>query len=79
MTDRDVGFARVLVLYVMQQSRTVDVAVKAQEQLESFFQQQTQGNSSTTVEVGEGNQRFTADFDALSITMGNGQVIGGKS
>lgn len=79
VTDRDVGFARVLVLYVMQQSRTVDVAVKAQEQLESFFQQQTQGNSSTTVEVGEGNQRFTADFDALSITMGNGQVIGGKS
>jgi cytoskeletal protein RodZ len=79
VTDEDAGFARVVVLYVIQQSQTMDVAVKAQEQLESFFQQQTQGNSSTTVQVGEGNQRFTADFDALSITMGNGQVIGGKS
>ncbi|KAK5455156.1 hypothetical protein LTS15_005876 [Exophiala xenobiotica] len=79
VTDEDAGFARVVVLYVIQQSQTMDVAVKAQEQLESFFQQQTQGNSSTTVELGEGNQRFTADFDALSITMGNGQVIGGKS
>ncbi|KIW37961.1 uncharacterized protein PV06_09939 [Exophiala oligosperma] len=79
VTDKEVDFARVVVLFVLQQSRTLDVAVHAQQKMEDFFQQQTQGNSSTTVDVGEGNQRFSADFDAFSIKLGNGLVVGGTN
>ncbi|KIW13240.1 hypothetical protein PV08_08427 [Exophiala spinifera] len=80
LTEKDINFARVVVLFVLQQSRTLDVAVNAQQKMEDFFQQQqTQGNSSTKVDVGEGNQRFSADFDAFSITLGNGLVVGGKT
>jgi hypothetical protein len=79
VTDEELEFARIVVLYVLQQSRTVSVAVNAQEQMESFFSTQTSGNASSTVDVGTGNLRLTADFNAFTITTGDGQVIGGKS
>lgn len=79
VTDQELEFARIVVLYVLQQSRTVSVAVNAQEQMEAFFSTQTSGNASSTVDVGTGNLRLTADFNAFTITTGDGQVIGGKS
>ncbi|KAI1616388.1 hypothetical protein EDD37DRAFT_81182 [Exophiala viscosa] len=79
VTDEELEFARVVVLYVLQQSQTVSVAVNAQEQMESFFSTQTGGNGSSTVDVGTGNLHLTANFTAFTITNGDGVVVGGES
>jgi hypothetical protein len=80
VTDRELEFARAVVLFVLQESRTVSVAVHAQQQLVSFFLNQTEDtNTTAAVAVGLGNLHLTADFDAFSITTGDGQVIGGQT
>lgn len=78
VNDVELEFAKVVVLFVLQESRTVSVAVNAQQQMESFFSAQIKGNSSTSVDVGSGDLNLTANFDKLSITKGDGQVIGGQ-
>ncbi|KAJ9607918.1 hypothetical protein H2200_007997 [Cladophialophora chaetospira] len=79
VTDQELEFAKVVVLYVLQESLTVSVAVNAQHRMEEFFAQQTRGNStSATVDVGLGDLTLTANFDKFSITKGNGDVVGGK-
>jgi hypothetical protein len=78
-SDNQIEFAKVVVLFVLQQSRTVSDAVNAQEQLESFFSNQTRGDAtSSQVDVGSGDLVITANLDKFTITQGNGQVIGGK-
>ncbi|KIV78907.1 hypothetical protein PV11_06509 [Exophiala sideris] len=79
VTDEELEFARVVVLYVLQQSQTVSVAVNAQEQMESYFSTQTSGNSSSTVDVGTGNLHLRANFGAFTITNGDGVVVGQQS
>lgn len=80
VSNDEIDFAKVVVLYVLEQSLTVNVAINAQTQIESFFSQQTQGNvTSEKVNVGTGNLVLTADFDKFSITDGKGQVVGGQS
>jgi hypothetical protein len=79
VTDQEIEFARVVVLFVLQETQAVSVAVNAQQQMESFFSQQTKGNAtSEKVDVGMGNLSLTADFTKFSITKGDGEVIGGQ-
>ncbi|EXJ82016.1 hypothetical protein A1O1_08084 [Capronia coronata CBS 617.96] len=78
-SGKELDFARVVVLYVLQQSRTISVAIDAQQRMEAFFASQTNGSSNSTVDVGSGNLHLIADFEAFSITNGNGQVVGGTS
>lgn len=78
VTDDQVDFAQVVVLYVLQESRAVSVAVTAQQQMESFFSAKTEGNSTSSVDLDVGDLHLTANFDAFSITASDGQVIGGK-
>jgi len=77
VSEEHLEFAKIVVLFVLQESRTVSVAVNAQQNLESFFNQQTQGNATEQVDVGTGNLVLKADFNKFSITRGNGEVIGG--
>ncbi len=79
VTDEELEFAKIVVLYVLQESLTVSVAVNAQQQMEQFFAQQTRGNTtSPKVDVGLGNLVLRADFDKFTITNGNGEVIGSQ-
>jgi hypothetical protein len=79
VTDEELEFAKVVVLYVLQESQAVSVVVNAQQRIESFFASQSLGNTtSAKVDVGLGNLLLTADFDKFSITMGDGEVIGGN-
>ncbi|EXJ77477.1 hypothetical protein A1O3_09703 [Capronia epimyces CBS 606.96] len=78
VTDEELEFARVVVLYVLQESRTISVAIHAQQQMEGFFASQAKGSSNSTVDVGSGNLHLTANFDAFSITKGDGEVVGSK-
>jgi hypothetical protein len=70
------SFAQVVVLYVLQQSTAISVAVNAQQKIQSFF---ISGNSSATdtVSVGFGELQLTADFGSLTIRDGNGNDVGG--
>ncbi|KIW67218.1 hypothetical protein PV04_06484 [Phialophora macrospora] len=78
VTDEELEFAKVVVLYVLQESQAVSVVVNAQQRIESFFTSQTSGNTtSAKVDVGLGNLLLTADFDKFSITKADGEVIGG--
>ncbi|EXJ58657.1 hypothetical protein A1O7_06085 [Cladophialophora yegresii CBS 114405] len=78
VTDKEVEFAKLVVLYVLQESRAVSVAVNAQQRMESYFSAQTSDNAtSSVVDVGLGNLVLTADFDTFSITKADGEVIGG--
>lgn len=78
ITDEQVEFAKVVVLYVLQESRTISVAIEAQRKVETFFDSQAKGSSNSTVDVVSGNLDLTADFSAFSITKGDGRVVGGK-
>ncbi|KIW91441.1 uncharacterized protein Z519_08337 [Cladophialophora bantiana CBS 173.52] len=74
-----VDFARVVVLFVLQESRSMSVAVNSQQRIESFFAQQANGNTtSEKVDVGLGSLPLTADFDQFTIIEGNGEVVGGQ-
>ena len=78
-SDQQVDFARVVVLFVLQQTENITLAVNAQQHMETFFSQQTQGNAtSEKVNVGEGNLVLTADFNKFSIIKGDGTVLGGQ-
>ncbi|ETI22379.1 hypothetical protein G647_06453 [Cladophialophora carrionii CBS 160.54] len=78
VSDKELEFAKLVVLYVLQESQAVSVAVNAQQRMELFFTSQTSDNTtSPKVDVGMGNLVLTADFDKFSITKGDGEVIGG--
>ncbi|KAL2416114.1 hypothetical protein ABEF91_003996 [Exophiala dermatitidis] len=78
ISDKEVDFAKVVVLYVLQESRTISVAINAQQQMESFFASKTAGNSNSTVDVGTGNLHLTADFNKFCLISGDGQVVKSK-
>jgi hypothetical protein len=73
VSDQDLAFARVVVLFVLQESHAISVAVTAQQRMETFLGQ-TSRNS--TVDVGFGDLTLEADFNKFEIVRGDGQVIG---
>ncbi|KIX04717.1 uncharacterized protein Z518_05587 [Rhinocladiella mackenziei CBS 650.93] len=80
VTDQELEFAKVVVLFVLQESHAISVAINAQQQMEYFFAVQEKGTSSNaTVDVGFGDLQLTANFDEFSITKGDDEIIGGKS
>jgi hypothetical protein len=71
-----VDFARVGVLFALQQDGKLDTAATAQENIQNFLTSNRNGNSNTnTVDVGP----FTLDLVALTIKFDNGTVIDAKS
>ncbi|KIW31756.1 uncharacterized protein PV07_03353 [Cladophialophora immunda] len=79
VSSEELDFAKVVVLFVLQESQAMTVAVNAQQRIDSFFAQQAKGNAtSEKVDVGMGSLVLTADFDKFTITEGDGQVVGGQ-
>lgn len=71
-----VDFARVGVLFALQQNGKLDTAATAQENVQDFLTNNRNGNSNTnTVDVGP----FTMDLVKLTIKFANGTTIGPKS
>ncbi|KAJ8114602.1 hypothetical protein OPT61_g3547 [Boeremia exigua] len=71
-----VDFARVGVLFALQQDGKLDTAATAQEKVQDFLTNNRNGNSNTnTVNVGP----FTMDLVSLTIKFDNGTVIGAAS
>ncbi|MCJ1483750.1 hypothetical protein MMC06_003918 [Schaereria dolodes] len=72
ISQRDLDFARVAVLYVLQET-ALDAAVAAQEKLQAFLMQ---GNfNGSTIGVGAG---VVVDFEKEVVILQNGTSVGGK-
>ena len=71
---RTLNFARVVVLYVLEQSATLSVALNAQQLLKS---QLLAGDIQNVIEVGFGSLDLRADLKGEKILWGNGTVVGG--
>ncbi|KAF1934107.1 uncharacterized protein M421DRAFT_51285 [Didymella exigua CBS 183.55] len=71
-----VDFARVGVLFALQQDGKLDTAATAQESVQDFLTGNRNGNTNkNTVDIGP----FTLDLVALTIKFDNGTTIGAKS
>jgi hypothetical protein len=68
-------FARVAVLYLLEQTSNLDAAIKAQQSIQDLF---LQSNMNSTVALNFGGLNITADFDSYALTFGNGTVVGGN-
>ena len=70
--DDQAAFARVVVLYVLQRSNAISVAVNAQQKIQNFFVSDAANNDGKrtqfTVSVGFGELQITADFGKLKIS-----------
>ncbi len=76
--EDQVSFARVVVLYVLQRSNAVSVAVNAQQKIQGFFVSASGGSEDgKKVSVGFGELQLTADFGKLEISDGNGKKVDG--
>ncbi|KAI9848815.1 MAG: hypothetical protein M1830_007260 [Pleopsidium flavum] len=69
--DRTLDFARISVLYILQET-TFNTAVEAQEKIQAFLATYSQ----TSINV---SGSIMIDFGNLSIDLGNGTIVGGKS
>jgi len=70
MTDEEIEFAQVVVLFVLQESRTVSLAVNTQQQIEVFFSQldrESSNSRNNTVEVGSGDTQLIVSFGNFTI------------
>lgn len=70
--EMNVDFARVAVLFILEETSSLNSAVSAQEAIQDFFD----GSSSTTNSTME-MQTFVLNFVDHTITLENGTVIGG--
>lgn len=80
ITDKEIEFAQVVVLYILQESRTVSIAVNTQQQIEMFFSERQRNSSNNTlasVEVGTGDLQLSANFDEFTIAFTNSTIVGG--
>jgi hypothetical protein len=70
-------FARVVILFILQQTGNLTSAVSSQERIQSFFENPT---TNTTMGGGGGdpNFSFTINFQTFTIQLANGTKIGGR-
>ena len=79
VSEDQVSFARVVVLYVLQRSNAVSVAVTAQQKIQNFLLSASGSSSDAEkVDVGFGELQLTADFGKLELTDGVGRKVGGS-
>ena len=67
-------FARVAVLYVLEQTSNLDAAIKAQQSIQALF---LESNTSTRLALNFGGLNITAHFDSFALDFRNGTVLGG--
>jgi hypothetical protein len=81
ITDKEIEFAQVAVMYVFQEIRTVSVAVNAQQQIEMFFSQKQSNSTNSTqgsVNLETGDLKLSLNFDDFTIVYGNSTIVGGS-
>jgi len=69
--DAMLDFARISVLFILQQTMQLDTAVSAQAGIQSLFSKGEKG--AQTVKVGGG---ITVDFSAMQVMLSNGTAVG---
>lgn len=78
VTEEDQNFAKVVVLFALQESHTMAFAVNAQQRMELFFTDLESGNGTThIVDVGSDTLPLRADFEKFTIIKGDGEAVGG--
>ena len=68
-------FARVAVLYVLEQTTDLDAAIKVQQSIQDLF---LGSSTNSTLALNFSGLNVTADFDSFALNFGNGTVLGGK-
>ena len=68
-------FARVVVLYVLEQTGDLHAAITAQQSIQDLFLQSTMN---TTLPLSLDSFNITANFDSFALNFGNGTILGGK-
>jgi hypothetical protein len=68
-------FARVAVLYVLEQTSDLDAAIKVQQSIQDLF---LQSNMSSTLGLNFRGLDITVDFETFALNFGNGTVLGGN-
>jgi hypothetical protein len=76
VTEEVLDFARVTVLFILQEN-ALDSAITAQSNLQKFFSQQSFENlAALNVSMGSGGSVNLVEF---RVVLGNGTVVGGRS
>jgi hypothetical protein len=74
-SEDTLDFARVAVLYVLEQTSNLHAAIKVQQSMQDLF---LQSNTSSRLALNLGSLSVTADFDSFVLDFGNGTVVGGN-
>jgi hypothetical protein len=74
-SEDTLDFARVAVLYVLEQTSNLHAAIKAQQSVQDLF---LQSNTSSRLPLNLGSLSVTADFDSFALDFGNGTMVGGN-
>lgn len=75
ISSKQLEFAKIVVLYALEQSQTLSIAVNAKNQILDVFET---GNKTEIVEVGFGTFEMKANFQEFTISTG-GVTVGGSS
>jgi len=75
VSEDTLDFARIAVLFVLEQTSDLHAAIQAQQSIGNLF---LQSNVSSTLPLNFGGLNVTAYFDSFALSFGNGTVLGGK-
>jgi len=77
---RVLEFSRIAVLFILEHSGDVQIAVGAHDSIQSFFEDPTGKASGTRYKpmgIKSSAQNYTMDFIKFTIRLGNGTIVGG--
>lgn len=75
VSEDTLDFARIAVLFVLEQTSDLHAAIQAQQSIGDLF---LQSNTSSTLPLNFGGLNVTASFDSFALSFGNGTVLGGN-
>jgi hypothetical protein len=75
VSEDTLDFARIAVLFVLEQTNDLHAAIQAQQSIGDLF---LQSNMSSTLPLNFGGLNVTAYFDSFALSFGNGTVLGGN-
>ena len=75
VSEDTMDFARIAVLFVLEQTSNLHAAIQAQQSIGDLF---LQSNVSSTLPLNFRGLNVTAYFDSFALSFGNGTVLGGN-
>ena len=76
VSAQTLSFAQVVVLYVLEQSNTLSIAVNAQQTMQTYLAN-VGGDANGTLSVGSEGLPISADFGRFEVLWANGSSVGG--